>query len=322
MRSLKLFMSIILIALLAACSSPGPTPTASQEEIENALNAIRTEAALTVAAEIGQGKTASPSPELPTLAPTGTTPPTQTPLPTYTPYPTYTPFVLPTVKPATPTAIPTVKPSARVTILGVEKNTAVSVQADNFSAGQVLKIRVGPYDTFSKDAVEVGTINSGQGGTLKFAALLPAVVKDVEKVTIRLDGATGEYAYNTFTNETSGAKPTVSATVTSSICEVSVSPALSSTLKPGVDFDAVWTVKNTSGKTWEVTAIDYKYMTGTEMQKYGKVYDLDQTVKSGEKVTLRVDMTAPTDPGTYTTNWALVQGSTVLCNLPVKIVVK
>ena len=39
-------------------------------------------------------------------------------------------------------------------------------------------------------------------------------------------------------------------------------------------------------------------------------------------MTLRVDMTAPTDPGTYTTNWALVQGSTVLCSLPVKIVVK
>ncbi len=99
MRPLKLFISMMLIAFLAACSSPGPAPTASQEEIENALDAIRTEAALTVAAEIGNGITASPSPELPTLAPTGTTPPTQTPLPTYTPYPTYTPFVLPTAIP-------------------------------------------------------------------------------------------------------------------------------------------------------------------------------------------------------------------------------
>ena len=322
MKPLKLFMSIMLIAFLAACRSLEPSPTASQDEIKRALDTLRTEVALTTAAEIGQGKTATPISELPTLVPTGTTIPTQTPLPTYTPYPTYTPFVLSTVIPATPTAIATVKPSARVTILGVEKNTAVSVQADNFSSNQVLKIRMGPYDTFSKNAVEVGTINSGQGGTIKFAALLPGVVKDVGKVTIRLDGSTGEYAYTNFNNVTSGTNPTVSATVTSSICEVSVSPVLSSTLEPGADYDVVWTVKNISGKTWGLSTTDYKYLKGTEMQKYEKVYDLKEEVKSGEKVTLRVDMTAPTDPGTYTSNWALVQGSTILCNLPVKIVVK
>jgi hypothetical protein len=322
LKPLKLFMSIMLIAILAACTIPEPSPTPSQDEIKRALDAIRTESALTVVAEIGRTNSATPLPELPTLAPTGTTPPTQTPLPTYTPYPTYTPFVLPTAIPRTPTAIATAKPSARLTILGVEKNTAVSVQADNFSANQVLKIRMGPYDTFSKDAVEVGTINSGKGPTLKFTALLPGVVKDVEKVTIRLDGSTGEYAYNTFTNETSGTKPTVSATVTSSICEVSVSPALGASKESGADFDAVWTVKNISGKTWGVGSTDYKYIKGTEMQKYEKVFDLTEEVKSGGKVTLRVDMSAPTDPGTYSATWALVQGSTVLCNLPVKIVVK
>jgi hypothetical protein len=256
------------------------------------------------------------------LAPTVTLLPSQTPFPTYTPYPTYTPFVVPTLIPATPTAVVTVKPKASISILGVQKNTAVTVEADNFLPEQVIKIRMGPYDTFSKDAVEVGTINSGQGGPIKFAALLPAVVKDVEKVTIRLDGSAGEVAYTYFTNATSGTIPTFTTTVTSSICQVTVSPKLGSTLKPGDDFDAAWTVKNTSGKAWEVTTIDYKYLNGTEMQKYAKAYDLKETVPPGATVTLRVDMTAPADPGTYSTTWALVQGSTVLCSLPVKIVVK
>jgi hypothetical protein len=33
-------------------------------------------------------------------------------------------------------------------------------------------------------------------------------------------------------------------------------------------------------------------------------------------------MLAPADPGTYSATWALAQGNTILCTLPVKIVVK
>ena len=322
MKSIKIFLTLMLIVILAGCSTPGASPVVPQEEIQNALDTILTQAAGIPAIDIGKEMTVTRLPELPTLAPTETLLPSQTPLPSSTPYPTYTPFVLPTAIPATPTAIVTVKPKASITILGVEKNTAVSVEADNFLPDQVLKIRMGPYDTFAEKNVEVGTINSGESGTIKFAALLPGVVKDVEKITIRLDGSAGEVAYTFFTNETSGTAPTVSATVTSSICEVSVSPSLGSVLEPGADFDAVWTVKNISGKTWELGTTDYKYIKGTEMQKYAKAYDLTQVVNSGGKVTLRVDMAAPSDPGTYSTTWALVQGSTVLCSLPVKIVVK
>jgi hypothetical protein len=319
MRSKKIFMSVMVMMILAACSTPTPVPVVPQEDIQQALDVILTQAGGIPDVDFSKELTDTPSQGLPSLVPSQTLLPSATPFPTYTPYPTYTPFVYPT---ATYTAVVTVKPKASITILGVQKNTAVTVEADNFLPEQVIKIRVGPYDTFSKDAVEVGTINSGQGGPIKFAALLPAVVKDVDKVTIRLDGSAGEVAYTYFTNATSGTVPTFTTTVTSSICQVTVSPTLGATLKPGDDFDAAWTVKNTSGKAWDVTAIDYKYMTGTEMQKYAKAYDLKETVPPGATVTLRVDMAAPTDPGTYTTNWALVQGSTILCNLPIKIVVK
>jgi hypothetical protein len=322
MKLFKIFITLMLTALLAACSSAGPSPSVPQEEIQQALDVILTQAGGIPAVIPGSENTATPLPELPTLVPTTTLLPSQTPYPTYTPYPTFTQFVVPTLVHATPTMFATVKPPVGISILGVQKNTAVSVQANNFSPNTVLKIRVGPYDTFSKDAVQVGTINSGNAGTIKFTALLPAVVQDVEKVTIRLDGANGEYAYTYFNNVTSGTVPTVSATVTSSICEVSVSPTLGSTKTSGADFDAVWTVKNISGKTWELYTTDYKYIKGTEMQNHANAYDLDQVVKSGESVTLTVDMTAPTDAGTYSTTWALSQGSTIICTLPVKIVVK
>ncbi len=304
-----------MIAFLAACS-PGSSPTVSPEEIDKALDAIRTEISQTLAADTVKESTATALPPIPTVEPT------QEPLPSSTPLPTATAVILPTAIPATPTATATEQPKAMITIIGVEKNTAVTVQADLFPANQVFKIRVGPFDTFFKDYVEVGTINSGNGGSFKFTVLLPEKVKDVERITVRLDSTSGVYAYNYFKNVTSGTIPAVATPVTSSICEVSISPALSSVLKAGYDFDAIWTVKNISGKTWESGTLDYKYIRGTELQKYEKIYDLNVTVKSGEKVELRVDMLAPLTAGTYTTNWALVQGSNVICNLPITIIVK
>jgi|WetSurMetagenome_2_1015567.scaffolds.fasta_scaffold08026_3 hypothetical protein len=319
MRSINIFLSVLVITILAACAAPTPAPEVSQAEIDKALNILLTEGALTPADGTVNPPAATSTPALPSVAPTATLLPTQTSYPTSTPFPTITPFVLPS---RTPTPIFTAKPKPSITILGVQKNIAVSVEADNFLPDQVLKIRIGPYDTFSTNAVEVGSINSGSSGTVKFSALLPAVVQDVEKLTIRLDGSLGEVAYTTFTNQTSGTVPTVSATVTSSICKLSVSPALGTVMGPGTDFDAVWTVTNISGKTWELYTTDYKYIKGTEMQKFGDAYDLNQVVETGEKVTLTVDMLAPADPGTYSATWALVQGSTIICTLPVKIVVK
>lgn len=321
MKPIKLFLSILLIATLAACI-PGVSPTVPPEEIDKALDQIRTEVAQTLSAEMVKDATPTSEPNVPTTEPSNTSVPTEEPAPTSTLAPTATTVVLPTQIPATPTATATVKPKPLIWIIGVEKNAAVSVQTENFPANQVFKIRVGPFDTFFKDFVEVGTINSGNGGVFKFTVLLPEKVKDVEKITVRLDSKEGEYAYNYFKNETSGTIPAVATPVTNALCEMSVSPALSTVLKPGEDFDAIWTIKNISGKTWEAGTVDYKYVRGTELHKYDKIYDLSEEVKSGEKVEIRVDMMAPHTAGTYTTYWALTTGSTTLCNLPVTIIVK
>ncbi len=87
------------------------------------------------------------------------------------------------------------------------------------------------------------------------------------------------------------------------------------------NFDAVWMVKNTSGNDWDMAAIDYKYISGTEMHEVN-AYDLRQTIKNGESGTIIVDMLAPDQAGTYSTQWAIVSGSTPLCYLVVTVTVK
>jgi hypothetical protein len=210
-----------------------------------------------------------------------------------------------------------------IEVIAVKANKEITVQANGLPANQDFTIRVGPFYTFFKDYVVVGKVNSGNGSTFKFNVQLPPVVKDVEMVTVRLDSAQKVYAYNAFKNVD---KSTVSPQSTpQSVDETSciiLSTAPKVTLQVRADFDATWTVKNTGKTNWELTTVDYKYISGTKMHKYDSLYDLPTVVKPGESIKIVVDMLAPSTPGTYTANWAIVQGKTTLCNLPLTVVVK
>ncbi|HMN61714.1 MAG TPA: NBR1-Ig-like domain-containing protein [Anaerolinea sp.] len=211
-----------------------------------------------------------------------------------------------------------------IDIVAVDKNKAITVQANRFPANQTFTIRVGPFKDFFKKYVVTGTLNSGSGGSFKFNVNLPDSVKDVDMITIRLDSSSGAYAFNAFKNVSSGTvSPVVTPTPAPTVkCEVAATTVPSHTMKAREDFDAVWTVKNNTGKTWDLSSVDYKFVSGTEMQKYGKSFDFKVTVKSGETVKIVVDMLAPDKAGTYTTNWAIVESGTTLCNLPLTVVVK
>jgi hypothetical protein len=103
---------------------------------------------------------------------------------------------------------------------------------------------------------------------------------------------------------------------------VSVTPTISKALGTNTDFDAVWTIKNTGSKEWNMYGVDYKYMSGTQMHKFASIYDFNKHVKPGDSIKITVDMMSPSGRGVYTANWAIVEGSTTLCNLPVSIAVK
>jgi len=223
----------------------------------------------------------------------------------------------------TPTSTPAAPTTGKLylTILSVEQDKTVKARAEGLPANQTFTIRIGTYANFSRDYVVVGTINSGSGGTVEFTSNLPDVVKGAGLVSIRLDSPQKVYVYNAFKNVTASSGSTTSTPApTSGSCQiVSVSP--SRTLAKSEDFDLVWEVKNVSGKSWEMTAVDYKYVSGTAMHEKA-VYDLQKTVANNETFKIIVDMKAPAQAGRYSVNWALVQGGTTLCNLSATVSVK
>ncbi len=105
---------------------------------------------------------------------------------TATPGPSATPFVVPTF-----------------TITGVQQDQTVSIQTANFPANDTFNVTMGDYGTRGVGGINVGTFNSGSGGTLTGTFNIPDALKGSDRIAIRLESPTsGYFAYNWFWNNT------------------------------------------------------------------------------------------------------------------------
>lgn len=94
---------------------------------------------------------------------------------------------------------------------------------------------------------------------------------------------------------------------------------LSQTPGNGTYFDAresftvAWKVRNTGSRIWYRDTVEFAYASGTRM--YDKqVYKLPVDIPRQEYVTLKVEMTAPRNSGTYRTVWSLRRGDVAYPN--------
>jgi len=114
--------------------------------------------------------------------------------------------------------------------------------------------------------------------------------------------------------------PTFTATPANYTCSlVSSSPAAGAKLNINDDFDAVWVVKNTGVKNWEIGTLDLKYDSGQKMQKFFDIIDIPTLIEPTKEYTLRVDMAVPATAGKYNAVWKLMMEGTTLCTLNVSI---
>jgi hypothetical protein len=96
-------------------------------------------------------------------------------------------------------------------------------------------------------------------------------------------------------------------------------PADNSTKKVSSSFDVRWTIKNSSGQSWDAGSVDIRYIGGDRMHSGNDLRDMPYTVGQGGMLDLVIPMTAPGTAGTYTSNWQLAAGSKALCNFFVQI---
>jgi len=114
-----------------------------------------------------------------------------------------------TTPPKPPLVIPT------FTISSVIRDTSVTIQTNNFPANDTFRVLMGPMGTRGINGIHVDTINSGTGGVKTMIFLVPAALRGMYQIAIRLESpGSGLFAYNWFYNNTTsgnggtgGAKP-------------------------------------------------------------------------------------------------------------------
>ena len=116
-------------------------------------------------------------------------------------------------------------------------------------------------------------------------------------------------------------KPFVTQSAGSNCQAVAQSPVNDTVFAPREKFTTAWTLKNTGDEYWLHTDVDFRHTDGTNMHG-SDVLDLPISVAPGNEVTLIVKMTAPKNPGSYTSTWSLGAKKETLCKVSVTIIVK
>jgi LysM repeat protein len=99
-----------------------------------------------------------------------------------------------------PTPQPTPAPIPTFSISAVVKDQTVTISTKDFPANTKFDVRIGAYGTRGVNGTLVTTIDSGKGGAFSQTFTLPAGLRGADRLAIRLESASGYYAYNWFWN--------------------------------------------------------------------------------------------------------------------------
>ena len=219
-----------------------------------------------------------------------------------------TPLILLVVMIATflPQSIDTVQASTIPTfsIVSVVEDSKVTIKTYNFPKNIDFKVTMGKYGTRGIGGTLITTTNSGEGGSLSLTYDIPAGLKGLDRIAIRLEGTTGGYySYNWFWNNTSevssGTTPGYSGIPTFSI--VSVEEDSKVTIKTNnfpkdVDFKVLMGKYGTKG-------IGGTLVTTTNSGDGGVLtltYDIPAGLKGLDRIAIRLEATSG---GYYAFNW-------------------
>ena len=93
-------------------------------------------------------------------------------------------------------------------ITAVDRNNSVQILTNNFPPNTDFVVRMGHMGTQGINGVQIGTVNSGNGGTINWSFAIPSVLANHNRIAIRLENApTGYHAYNWFFNNTTNPAP-------------------------------------------------------------------------------------------------------------------
>jgi hypothetical protein len=95
---------------------------------------------------------------------------------------------------------------------------------------------------------------------------------------------------------------------------VTQDPKDNSFITKGTSFTTHWTIKNSTSDVWRADSVDIRFISGNRLHSGNDVMDMPYDVGAGGLLDLTISMVAPSEAGSYVSNWQLAAGNTSLCN--------
>ncbi len=90
-----------------------------------------------------------------------------------------------------------------ISIIGVKADKNVTILTANYPKHDTFDVYMGPYGSYGIGGIKVGTLDSGNGGSMDATFDIPDALKGSYRIAIRLQSSySGYYSYNWFYNNT------------------------------------------------------------------------------------------------------------------------
>ena len=196
---------------------------------------------------------------------------------------------------------------------------------------EVVNLRAGPGSQYeSLDTLPPGwsgvIIETNPNGTWYAFSVPTSLTKDGKGWVSASYVEVSEVNWATATAIATPYKPAVTATpggnatsappITNACKIIEKKPVDGTVYKPNFEFDMKVVLQNTSETTWNINAVDVKFIKAlgeAPIHVTDSLFDLPEAVDPDGEITIPIDMKAPAQTGVYGETWAVVQGSTTLC---------
>ena len=188
-------------------------------------------------------------------------------------------------------------------ITAVDADVSVTIKTANLPPSDTFNVLMGKMGTRGINGVKVDSFDSGTGGVQTLTFDIPASLKGLNQISIRIESPTsGYFAYNWFVNNTEGAViPPTGYTGFPTFSIVDVNPGVTVTIKtanlpPSDTFDVLMGKMGTLGVNGvKVTSFD----TGTGGAQT-KTFNIPSSLTSEKQIAIRIQ--SPTS-GYFAYNW-------------------
>jgi hypothetical protein len=183
-------------------------------------------------------------------------------------------------------------------ITGVIQDTSVTISGANYPLNKDFKVLMGPYGSYGFGGTQVATLNTGSGSVFNATYDIPASVKGLGRVAIRMESADGAYyAYNWFFNRsTTGAAiaTNLSFSIQSIVTNNSVT-IMTQNFPSNAEYEVLMGVYGTQG----VNGISVGKTKSTTGGSFTATFDIPEGLKGQDRIAIRL----VGKDGSFAYNW-------------------